>query len=112
MAEVTQGMNVDEVITSDTLRIKRYTVNLEQEWATAVVEVLSEAGEVTDTKTVTFWATMPQGEELFESPGVPFDPPQYAPVPETWFDIPAAKVPVLSQLGTDILTAVNNRFFS
>ena len=112
MADVTQGMNVDQVETSNTLRIKRYKVDLDGEFAIATVEVLSDTGEITETKDVTFWATMPLGVEMFDEEGAPFEPPQYEPVPDTWFEIPAAKIPILMQLGTDILTAANNRFYS
>jgi hypothetical protein len=112
MADVEQGIsNPPAAIQVDTLKVTRYAVLLTEEKASARIQVIDSEDHVYDEFEVTFWATMPAMPEILDENGLPYDPPQYEDTPDTWFELPAATVPVLMQLATDILTATNNRFF-
>lgn len=102
-------------VTVDKISVSRWVVDLDRERVTVFVNELDTAGDVYREIEVAFWVTMPQTPEVFdytnpENP-VSFDPPQYEPAPDTWYNLPSGRITEFIAITDEILAAVKGRLY-
>lgn len=102
-------------VTIDALMLSGWFVDLDLNKVVARINEVDDGGEIHRSFEVTFWETIPETTELLDYTDpevpIPFDPPQYEPVPETWYALPPANVAELVGLSDDILVAVKGRLY-
>ena len=102
-------------VTVDQISISRWIVDLDEERVVAFIDELDTSGDAFRRLEVTFWVVMPEMPEIldFTDPENPvsFDPPQYEPTPDTWYNLPSGRISELVGLTDEILAAVQGRLY-
>jgi len=102
-------------VTIDQIGISKWIVDLDSQKVIAFIGEIDTFDGLFREIEVTFWATMPSVPEILdysdpENP-VSFDPPQFEPTPDTWYDLPSGKITELVGLTDEILAAVQGRLY-